>query len=398
MVSNIPWIVKYSPKNLSDFKGHKESIAFFKHLILNFNQGDKFIFLYGGYGNGKTSAVYALANTYNYEVVELNASDVRKAAVLEERLSSAINQGSLFGNNKIILIDEIEGLSGIKDRGAIPTIVKIAQKSKFPIVVIAHDAYDRKLKALRKKSESIKFEQLDIDTIKEILKNILVNENISFEEKALSHIARVSGGDVRSAINDLQNLGTDISLDAALTLGERDTKVTINQALNIIYKTSHPDIALRALDNVNVDLDKVFLWIEENTPFAYLNPDDLQRAFENIAIADKFFGRIRRWQYYRFYVYCYALLTAGISLSKNKKYSHDVQYKESSRLLKIWIANRANAKKNSIAKKLAEATHTSLNNARNQIDYIKFIVKKNAKSKIPDFLELNNEELEWLKK
>src|SRR5690606_18033292 len=130
-----------------------------------------------------------------------------------------------------------------------------------------------------------------------------------------NHIARASGGDVRAAINDLQNLGKNISLNDALNLSQRDTKKSIEEALRIIYKTKNSELALRALDDVDLDLDQLFLWIEENTPLEYLKVEDLDKALDSLAEADKFFGRIRKWQYYRFYVYCFNLLTAGISIS-----------------------------------------------------------------------------------
>ncbi|MFT4260887.1 MAG: replication factor C large subunit [Candidatus Woesearchaeota archaeon] len=393
-----PWINKYSPNTLNEVVGHISEKELLKALIRNYKKGSKLIFLYGGTGNGKTSSVYALAKDEGLEVVEVNASDIRKAAALESLLGSAINQGSLFGSSKIILIDEAEGLSGVYDRGASPTILKLASESKYPIIIIANDAYNNKLKALRKKSDLIEFKELSYEEVKKILEKISLKEQLQISNEALNHIARISGGDVRAAINDLQSLGKNITLEDALTLSERNTSKKLEDGLRIIYKSKNPQIALRALDEVDIDLDKIFLWIEENTPLEYLNPEDLEKAMDNIADADKFYGRIRRWQYYRFYVYCYALLTAGISLSKQNKYSHNVDYSQGSRILKIWIANRANMKKKSIASKLANITHTSNKVALAQIPYYKAMFKHGKGSSIAELLELNNEEIDWLKK
>lgn len=393
-----PWINKYSPNTLSDVVGHESEKELLKSLINNYKKNSKLIFLYGGTGNGKTSSVYSLANDQGLEVVEVNASDIRKAAALESLLGSAINQGSLFGSSKIILIDEAEGLSGVYDRGASPTILKLASKSKYPIVIIANDAYNNKLKALRKKSDLIEFKELSYEEVKKILERIVLKENLQISNEALNHIARISGGDVRAAINDLQSLGKTITLDDALTLSERNSSKNLEDALRIIYKSKNPQIALRALDEVDIDLDKIFLWMEENTPLEYLKVEDLEKAMDNIAIADQFYGRIRRWQYYRFYVYCYALLTAGISLSKQQKYTHNVDYSQGSRILKIWISNRANMKKKSIASKLATLTHTSNKVALAQIPYYKAMFKHGKGENIAQMLDLNNEEIDWLKK
>jgi replication factor C large subunit len=395
---SIPWIKKYVPEKLSDVVGHSEEKELLITLVKNHKKGSKPIFLYGGNGSGKTATVYALANDLGLEIVEVNASDVRKAAVLEQLLGGAINQGSLFGSGKIILIDEAEGLSGVYDRGAAPTILKLAEQSKYPIIIVASDAYEKKLKDIRKKSNLVEFKPLTHEKIRILLEKIAIKEKLEFEIEALSHIARISGGDVRAAINDLQNLGKIVSLKNALDLSQRDSSVSIHDALRLIYKSKNPEVALRALDDVNVDLDQIFLWVEENTPLEYLKIEDLEKALDNIAEADKFFGRIRRWQYYRFYVYCFNLLTAGISLSKKEKYSHNVSYEQNSRILKIWIANRANQKKIGIASKLANYTHTSKKSAVSQVPYFKPIFKKNKGVDISNALDLNNEEIDWLKK
>jgi len=46
-----------------------------------------------------------------------------------------------------------------------------------------------------------------------------------------------------------------------------------------------------------------------NLPKEYTKAEDLAKAYENLSLADVYFGRIRRWQYYRFYVYIYNLLS-----------------------------------------------------------------------------------------
>jgi replication factor C large subunit len=143
----------------------------------------------------------------------------------------------------------------------------------------------------------------------------------------------------------------------------------------------------------------LLLWFEENIPLEYKKNKDIKEAMEILALADVFFGRIRRWQYYRFYVYIYNLLTVGIALSKDEKYPGMQEYKRSSKPLKIWIANNKNFKKKSIAEKLSQKTHTSRKRAFEDVSYLKPIFKLNKKQAdvIADYLDLNTEEIEWLK-
>lgn len=397
------WIRKYAPKTSSELVGHKEEVIKLKRLISNYEKGKKPIFLYGGVGNGKTSVVSALANELDLELTEINASDTRNSDSITTLLSGVINQGSLFGTSKIVLVDEIDGLSGTKDRGAIPSIMKLIPESKYPIILIAHDAYTDKLKDIRKASELIEFKPLDTESVVILLKRICKEEKINYDEEAIVQLARISGGDARAAINDLQTIaipGEKITTSHISGIGERNTTAKIEDSLKRIFKTTDPLVALGAFDDVDEDIDKVFLWVEENIPKEYLEPAHLAVAFDNLSLADVFYGRIRRWQYYRFYVYCYNLMSAGIALSKDKKYASNHTYQPTSRLLKIWIYNNANAKKKSISQKIAAVTHTSTKRAyRDTVPFLQAIFKKNKKmsANIAHEAGLVDEEVTWLK-
>jgi len=396
------WIKKYFPTKKDELFGNSGSYSLLKDFVQNYSKKSKPLFIYGGVGNGKTSAVYSVANELGYELVELNASDSRSSSSISELLSGVLNQGSLFGASKLILIDELDGLSGTKDRGAVPLIAKSIVSSKYPVVLVSQDAYDDKLKPLRKISELVEFLPLSSEEIYLLLKKICVSEKVSFEEDALQQIARISGGDARAAVNDLQSIVSlgKISKESVSFIGERNTTKKIENALTRIFKTTDISVALPAFDDVTEDLDQVFLWVEENLPKEYLDPEHLSFAFDNISLADVFRGRIRRWQYYRFYVYCYNLMTAGIALAKDKKYSSKIKYSPTSRLLKIWIYNNANAKKKSIAQKVAAKTHTSQRSAFSSVVPFLQVIFKNNKalsdkfSKEFDFVE---EEISWLK-
>ena len=65
----------------------------------------------------------------------------------------------------------------------------------------------------------------------------------------------------------------------------------------------------------------------------------------------------------------------------------------------MWIANQKNAKRKTIASKLALHTHTSAKKAFHEISYIKALSKdKKLINKIAGELKLEKEEVEWLKK
>ncbi|MBC8500859.1 MAG: replication factor C large subunit [Nanoarchaeota archaeon] len=395
------WINKYAPKTLSEVQGQTTALGKLKEFVEKYKRGNKPLLIYGPQGIGKTSSAHALANEMNYEIIELNASDLRNANSINSFLGAAINQRSLFAKKKIILIDEVDGLSGKEDRGGVAAINALLEKSVYPIIIVANDPYKKNLASLRKKCELLEYRNLAYTSILSYLKKICQKEKIKADEESLTSLARSVGGDLRAAINDLQSFSYNGKLtkkDLELAYSRDHTEKIINSLVRI-FKTLSADVAITAFDEVEEDLDKIFFWIDENLPREYTKVPDLAKGFANLAIADVFKGRIKRWQYYRFYVYCYNLLSVGIALSKEEKYPGFTSYKPTTRILRMWMANQKNAKKKAIAQKIAARTHTSTKKAMEDVILMNQIFKKNKKEseKLSDFLELDKEEVAWLR-
>ncbi|MEM4259883.1 MAG: replication factor C large subunit [Candidatus Woesearchaeota archaeon] len=400
---DVPWINKYKPRKVCDVVGNEDSLIKIKDFVINYTKkGKKALLVYGDNGNGKTSSIHAIAEELGFELFELNASDTRNADQINSLIGQALNNKSFFFQGKIILIDEIDGLAGNTDRGGVQALLKLIEKSNYPIIIIANDPWDQKLSSLRKKCVMINFKPLNATTIFAKLKKICDNEHIAYDNDALNKLSHISRGDMRAAINDLEIFASDGRINSRdiEELSFREKTDTIINAMLKVFKTKDVNIAISAFDNINEDLEKIFLWLDYNLPYEYTEINDLKNAYDNVAKADIFFGRIRKWQYYRFYVYCYNLLSVGVAISKKEKYKKFVQYKESSRILKIWMSNMKNTRRDSIAEKIAEKTHTSKKKViKDTILYMKTIFKKDKKNsvRLADEFELNNEEIEWLR-
>ena len=404
-----PLIHKYIPRATEEIYGQDESISKLKSFTANFAREKKnSALIYGPSGVGKTCSVYAIANELGYEVIEVNASDFRNAEQISIKVGNAVKQQSLFARGKIILVDEVDGLSGHEDRGGIQAITKLVQDSTFPIIMTATNPFDNKFSSLRSKSNLIEFRQLDYLSVFRILKNICGKENIKFEEEVLKALSRRCGGDARAAINDLQALtqnNKELSKESLEELADRNKTDSIMTALNRIFRTTDLKIAISAFDNVEEDLNEQLLWIDENLPKEYTNPEELAKAYDMLSKADVFSRRIRRWQHYRFLVYINALITAGIASAKSprqKDFQADgkfVSYKPTGRILKIWWANQRNAKKKDIAGKIAEKTHSSKKEIlKSTMPYLPLMFRnREMKNHITNELDLSDEEAEWLK-
>lgn len=397
------WIKKYEPKSAEEIIGQDAGLKQIDVFIQRYKeQKKKALLLYGPSGVGKTISAHAIAGNYEYETVEVNASDFRSKKQIEDRIGNALGQQSLFSKGKIILIDEIDGLSGTKDRGGMQAIVKLIQKSSFPIILTACNPYEQKFSSLRNKCMLVQFQALSYTSIFKVLKEICDVEGVKYTEMALKALSRRCGGDLRAAINDLQTYGQssmEFGKEQLSLLEERNQIESMPNALVKIFKNSDINIALSAFDNVNEDIDKIFLWIDENLPKEY-EKEDLSRAYGCVSKADVFKGRIRRWQHWRFLSYINQLLTAGVAASKKERKKEFVKYTPTNRILKIWQANMKYAKRKSISEKVAQSTHTSKRRVmRDILPFIHPLLKDNKRNKelIEEF-EFDKDEIKWLGK
>jgi len=391
-LENKPWTIKYQPKTVKDVVGHDDAVTAIKTFLVNFkNQQKKAILLYGISGSGKTCTVHALAKELNYEIIEVNASDFRNAVGISSTVGNASKQMSLFAKAKIILVDEVDGLSGTNDRGGISTLNSLIETTKFPIICTATDAYDEKLKPLVKVTNLIEFKTLSHLSIFTVLKKICESENIQFNEMDLKSLARKAAGDMRGAINDLQSLVQDkkiLDKEAIEEVADREKVESILNALVKIFKASDAQVANSALDYVKEDLDHSMLWIDENLPKEYTNAKDLAAAYDCLSKADVYRGRIRKRE-----------MTAGIAASKQEKNREFIKYSQTMRLLKIWKANMRYSLRKQIAEKIALSTHTSKKETiQNTLPYLSIMMKKNKQMKdaLINELELTDEEVGFL--
>lgn len=325
------------------------------------------VMIHGPVGTGKTSSVHAIAKDFGSELVELNASDFRTKDQINEVVKKALEQQSLFAKDKIILVDELEGLSGTKDRGGVAALNALLS-GKSPVVMITSDAYDQKLRDIRKKVDLIKFDKIALEDIMRITGEIAKKENISISLTDLKKLAILSDGDARAAINDLQAYSGNIE-----GLGEREKNVSIFNTLNLIFKSNTFSV-MNVLNNVDMEPEEVMLWIDENLPLEY-HGKELVKAYNALSKADIFRKRIIRRQHYRFNSYAETFMTAGVALAKNAPKEKYVSYKPVTRLLKIWRANR-NEKK-AIAKGFAQVTHCSAKKSYREMPYFEIMLRNN---------------------
>lgn len=357
------WNLKYRPNSLKEVVNQEEAIEKLKDFVLNFKEQDKnAIILYGPAGSGKTASVYALAEQYDLELVEMNASDKRTKSVVKEIVGKAANFGSIYGKKKVILVDEADGISGRADRGGLAELKRAIKDSKAPMILTANDLYRSGFKKVRQVCEKAEFGELGIRDTMRRLKYICKQEAVKYESKVLREIAHQAQGDLRAAINNLELIAQNkdkIEMKDLSVIGYREERQNIFSSLGRIFKKKDPIRALKAFDNIDKDLDECMLWVSENVVREYENPEELAKAYNYLSRADIFKGRIRRWQHWRFLVYQNALMTAGVSLAKEKEHGGWTRYQSPTKIKKLRKTKWDRYRRDELASRLSDVLHTS---------------------------------------
>jgi replication factor C large subunit len=365
----MPWTEKYAPQKVADVIGQKKAVEQFLIWLKTWKPGKKAALFHGSAGTGKTSLVEALGKEKNLEIIELNASDYRSASQIKEVLGQSTKQKSLFKKGKIFFIDEIDGLAGREDRGGVGEIIKIIKESQYPIILTANNPWDVKLRSLRSYCQLIQFGKVFYWDIIKKLQYICEKEKIKCSKEIIQQIAKRCGGDLRSAINDLETLARDkkeITLQDLESLGNREREMNIFDVLKIIFKTKTAMSAKLSIQNLDKDPDEIFLWIEQNVINEYEKPDEIAKAYEMLSRADLFKNRIKVRQDWKFEKYMIDLMTAGVALAKKEMYRKFSRYQYPDRISFLGRTKAARAEDKEKLLELSKQLHCSTKKIREE--------------------------------
>ncbi len=396
----LTWTLAYQPKTKDDLLIEPSTATKVVELLDKTKKSRKAIFLHGPTGVGKTTLVYSIAESLELEVLELNASDKRSKNAIGDLLNNATKQASLIAKGKIILIDEIDGLSGRHDRGGVQEVIRIIKESAFPVIITAVNPWDSKFSKLRSSSHLVEIKPASVERMKDHLKSIAEQEGIKAEERALTFISRIADGDIRAAINDLQAAvnNSHIRKEEMDEENQRDLTVSIPQARQTVFKSKDFDTLKQAFSNFEGNFDDLFLWIDYNLPKEYENTQALAKAYEYLSMADIYNQRIRRWQYWRYLVYINLFLSCGIGISKEDAAKKFVKYQQSSRILKIWMSKRKYAKRDAIAEKIARKIHWNKAAVIKNFAFYKTMAKEKAfLDTFAEEMDLSDDEKTYMK-
>ncbi len=382
---SLPWTEKYKPLKLSQVVGNDKALSQLVDFLKNWRRdmGKKALLLHGSPGNGKTVSVYAAARDLELEVVEVNASDKRNLDMIQRTVGSAATMSTLFPvKGKVILIDEIDGLSGTEDRGGVGAIISVIRNSEHPIVLTANNPWDPKFSSLRQHCNMISFNKIRNPTIIKVLRGLSEREEIQVDDSVLEALANNAEGDLRAAINDLQALSqnkTKLTMED-VELYSRDKIKSVFEVLAKMFRERDSRVILREISSTDVDYEMMIHWINENIPQHMREPKELSDAYNMISRADVFLGRIKNRQHWGLLSYVFELMSAGVSLSRTVSEPHYVNYQFPSWIRNLSRTRSTRSKLSSIGMRIGGKCHTSsAGGVEYYLPYLEVIFKADPK-------------------
>jgi replication factor C large subunit len=226
---------------------------------------------------------------------------------------------SLFGGTRLILIDDINLMKEMKE------CEELVEGARNPVIAITEDSSSKRLKNVKQLCENVCLRRPLPASIAKHLNVICKMEGVTASPKVLEEIAKNAGGDVRSAVNDLEMLAAGrkkVDEKEVSLLSERDRKTDVYSFLGKVYGGGSVSEIVEESWDLDEQPESLLFWIDENVARVYGGGRNLAEAISFLARADVFLGRITSRQYWGFLRYAKPLMCGGVRVSRPERVSY----------------------------------------------------------------------------
>ena len=363
------WSEKYRPKHILDLIGNEEARKLFVEWFAKWKKGVKPLLLVGPPGIGKTTMANLSAKHFGYDLISLNASDVRNKKNIQEILQPVLGNQSVLGL-PMIFIDEVDGIHGRSDYGGVEALINILKESTVPIILAANNHSSDKMKKIKKSVTTIELRPLSPRLLLLHMNTILQKENAKISPGKLMKLITDSNGDIRSMINSAQALVTGFEPPTEKSFEALD----VEEGINAFYKAKSIDEARSILYSMRIDPREKINAFYSSVITSKLSANDLEKFLSIISEADILYGRIMKTQQWRLLRYLDSILLGLYTNNSGVRYS---QYNLSWPLLNRLRWDGSKIK--SITKLLAKKMHVSSSTFSTlYLPYILFCIKNDS--------------------
>lgn len=288
------WSEKHRPQNISDMIGNEESRSAIIEWFAKWKKGTKPILLIGPPGIGKTTIAYLCAKQFGYDLIGLNASDVRSKSRITEILSPVLGNVSILGS-PMIFVDEVDGIHGRGDYGGAEALIQILKEPTVPIILAANSDVSDKMKSIKKVVKPISFKPIPPRLLRVYLENILKKEASKLSPGSVIKVIDKSKGDIRSMINLAQSLVTGFNPQTDKSF----ETINLEDGINSFFKAQSIDEARGVLYALQIEPRQKIDAFYSSILTSNLDNKTLAKYLEIISRADMLYGKIMKTQNWR---------------------------------------------------------------------------------------------------
>ena len=223
-----PLAARMRPRTLHEYAGQQHILSE-GMLLRRAIEADRVqsVIFYGPPGTGKTTLAQIIANRTESRFVRLSGVE-SNVAEMHQVLASAANRLENTGNSTLLFIDEIHRFNKAQQDVLLPDVEGGTVRL---IGATTHNPFFFVNSPLVSRSQIFELQPLSEEDILGLLGQALADEerglghmNIAADEVALKHLATVSDGDARKALNSLE-------IAALTTAPGKDGTIQVNMAV-----------------------------------------------------------------------------------------------------------------------------------------------------------------------
>lgn len=297
------WSEKHRPASMLDMVGNEEARADTIRWLGNWKKGDKPLLLTGPPGTGKTTMARIVSARHEYDVVDLNASDVRSKSRINEILKPVLANAGITGRI-MVFIDEVDGIHGRSDYGGAAALLALIKKSPIPIMMAANSSEGDRMDKIVKATEHVRLRPIPPRLLRMHLRSVVKKEGAILGPGKMIRTVAESQGDIRSLLNLAQLLVTGFRVSTEKSIPDSDAE----EGVEAFFKSKSQQEAAGVLFSMQMNPREKINAFYSSVVTAALSPYHRARMLRIISEADMLYGRIMRTQNWRLLRYLNSIL------------------------------------------------------------------------------------------
>ena len=271
------WVEKYRPQTIEQTILPSELKSTFLEIVKT-GELPNMLFT-GSAGLGKTTVAKALCNSLDLDYILVNGSEEGNIDTLRGKIKQFASSLSLQGGYKVVILDEADYLNAQSTQPALRAFIEeFSNNCRF---ILTCNFKNRIIEPLHSRCGVYEFNTSKKD-LSELAKdffrhtrNILEQENITYDQKDLVNIIMKHAPDWRRVLNELQRRSVGGSFSSS---GSSSSSITeIDLLLKCIKEKDFKKMRSWVVNNIDTDASAIFRGIYDRM-YNHMKPNSVPQV------------------------------------------------------------------------------------------------------------------------